>query len=211
MTALSTSGRILKYAPGPRIEEENDHMAMPTRIARRWTLGELHRLPDDGNRYELVHGDLFVTPPPSLDHQELVHVLADLLRPFVDAERLGQLRFPRDVVRFGRHSEVEPDLMVRPRAARRPKSWASVPRPILIVEALSPTTRRRDLEEKRGLYRAEGIPDYWIVDGEERVIRVVRPDAEDELVTTRLVWHPAGASHPFTLDVSSYFRAALGS
>ena len=186
-------------------------MAMPIRIARPWTLAELHRLPDDGNRYELVHGDLFVTPAPSFDHQELVDVLAELLQPYVASQQLGRLSFPRSIVRFGRHSEVEPDLMVRPTAVRRPSSWATAPRPILVVEILSDTTRRRDRVEKRTLYVEQGIPDYWIVDGEERCIQVVRPGEEEIEAATRLVWHPAGASEALTLDVAEYFRVALGS
>lgn len=184
-------------------------MAMPNRVAQ-WSLAELHRLPDDGNRYELVHGELLVTPAPSFEHQELVAVLSDVLIPYVTAHDLGRVRFPRSVIRFGRHSEVEPDLMVRPIPKRRPTSWANAPVPILVVEVLSGTTRRRDRLEKRALYLEGRVSEYWIIDREDRLVTVVRPGHEDVDVSTRLVWHPAGASEPFAIDLPEYFRTALG-
>lgn len=49
--------------------------------AKRWTLEELHSLPDDGNKYELVHGELFVTPPPTNEHESVVSALHSLLEP----------------------------------------------------------------------------------------------------------------------------------
>ena len=184
-------------------------MAMPERIDR-WTLSELHRLPEDGNRYELVRGSLFVTPPPSYAHQRIASVLAALLQPYVAEHGLGGVCFPRSVVRFGRESEVEPDLMVRPVPHPLPTSWEDAPLPILVVEITSGATRRRDRVEKRSLYRDASIPEYWMIDGEARMIRVVQADRDDHDVSTQLVWHPASASRPFTLDVAAFFRAALG-
>ena len=64
-----------------------------------WTLDQLHRLPDDGNKYELVRGELFVTPPPSVGHEELVAVLARILRGYVETWRLGRVYTPRSVLR----------------------------------------------------------------------------------------------------------------
>ena len=56
-----------------------------------WTLADLDRLPDDGNRYELVDGDLFVTPAPSPAHEELVYALRAILDPFTRAQRIGRV------------------------------------------------------------------------------------------------------------------------
>jgi Uma2 family endonuclease len=180
-------------------------MAMSNTI-QPWTLAELHRLPDDGNRYELVRGELFVTPPPSVEHQEIVDALADLLRPYVARHGLGRLQFPRSVVRIGSHTEVEPDLMVRPVPPMLPASWEAMPRPILVVEVMSSTTRRRDRTEKRWVYRDHGIPTYWIVDREHRTVRVVTPREEDVDRADTVTWHPEGASAPFVLDVAGLFR-----
>lgn len=184
-------------------------MAMPNSIAR-WTLSELHRLPDDGNRYELVHGELFVTPAPSFAHQEIVDALAALLQPYIWKHNLGRLVFPRSVIRVGSHSEVEPDMMVRPVSHSRPTSWDDAPLPILVVEVVSATTRRRDHVEKRALYLEAEVPDYWIVDREPRTIRVVRPGCDDADIVTTLIWHPPGATEALTVDVARLFRDALG-
>src|SRR5437879_10945231 len=91
--------------------EEGTVMHMATQT-KRWTLEELHSLPDDGNKYELVRGDLFVTPPPSEEHETILARLHALLIPYVAANALGMVYSPRSVVRFD-GSEVEPDLMVR--------------------------------------------------------------------------------------------------
>ena len=86
-------------------------MAMPA-APRRWTLDDLDRLPDDGNKYEVVRGRLFVTPAPAPRHEVVLARLARILEPYVDARKLGQVYRPRAVIRF-EDSEVEPDLMVR--------------------------------------------------------------------------------------------------
>ena len=151
------------------------HMAQTT---GGWTLPELHRLPDDGNKYELVRGELFVTPPPSVAHEELASVLGRILDRYVDAWGLGRVYRPRAVIQV-MESQVEPDLMVRPILKMVSDSWARAPLPILVVEILSGSTRRRDHVQKRELYLDVGVPEYWIVDGDERTIRVVRPGRDD--------------------------------
>ena len=93
-------------------------MALATRA---WTLAELDRLPDDGNKYELVEGELFVTPAPSPAHERLSSVLYSILLPYVRKERLGDIYTPRAVVRTN-GSEVEPDLTVRPYVSTVPET-----------------------------------------------------------------------------------------
>jgi len=175
----------------------------------RWTLAELHRLPDDGNKYELIHGELLVTPAPTDAHEELATVLNEWLAPYVKQHRLGRVYRPRAVVQY-RGSETEPDLMVRPVPARLPVRWDRAPRPHLVVEIVSPFTRRRDYTTKREFYLDLRIPEYWVVDGEERTILVVRPGMKDVRQRARLEWRPTGAAEPFVLDVMEYFREALG-
>ena len=181
------------------------HMA---RATRAWTLDELHRLPEDGNRYELVDGELFVTPAPSPAHEVLALRLREILDPYVRAHQLGDLFGPRSVVQM-LGSEVEPDLMLRPTISTVPETWAEMPLPLLVVEVLSRTTWRRDQQQKRGYYHRIGVGEYWIVDRTTRTIRVHTRD--NNFVTgTELRWHPAGASEPLVIDVESYFRDALG-
>ena len=174
-----------------------------------WTLAELDRLPDDGNRYELVDGELFVTPAPSPGHETLASHLLFILVPYVHSQKLGLLSTPRAVVR--QHgSQVEPDMMVRPATPALPQTWAEMPTPLLVVEILSQTTRRRDHVQKRAFYLRLGVAEYWIVDRFERTIRVIRPDVDDVDCDTELVWFPSGATEALRMDVAALFFAALG-
>lgn len=184
------------------------HMAL-TRT-KRWTLAELHRLPDDGNKYELVRGELFVTPAPSAEHETIAALLTHLLVPYVTARRLGLVYRPRAVVRVKRHSEIEPDLMVRQPPTSRPASWTTMPVPILVVEVISDSTRRRDHVHKRDVYMEAGIPEYWIIDASERSFTVVRSGHEDLVEHERVTWTPAGATQPLVVEVGALFREALG-
>ena len=86
-------------------------MVMPA-ATKRWTLEELHSLPYDGNKYELIHRELCVTPPPSPGHDITIARLTALLIPYVVRHALGLVFHPRSVIRW-RGSEAEPDLMVR--------------------------------------------------------------------------------------------------
>ena len=177
------------------------HMALRT---RSWTRADIDRLPDDGNRYEVLEGELLVTPAPSRAHQEIVSWLAEKLAPFVLEQRLGRLYFPRSVVVTG-ESQLEPDLMVRPRGAGA--AWESAPRPILVVEVLSPTTRRNDLTRKRAFYMAHGVTEYWIVDRDTRSVVSIRPGSAETL-TRVLSWSPTGAAARLDLDLVAMFADA---
>jgi Uma2 family endonuclease len=163
----------------------------------------LHALPDDGNTYELVRGELFVTPAPSTGHESIIGRLNAILVPYVAAQRLGHVYGPRSVVRF-EGSEAEPDLMVR--ASLSPgMSWDHAPVPILVIEVASPTTHTRDLKEKRSLYLDAGVAEYWIVDGDARTLTVVRPGAPDVAERDVVRWHPAGASEPLLVPLADVF------
>lgn len=176
--------------------------------SRAWTRVDLDRLPDDGNSYEVVRGQLFVTPPPSSDHQQVIVELNRLLVGYVASQGLGDVHQPHSVVVF-EGSQVEPDLMVRPKVVPAPL-WEDAPIPLLVVEVLSPFTRRRDLVPKRSLYHDAGVAEYWIVDPERRVIRVVRQGEPDAVAEHSIMWHPVGAAEPLVLDVRALFYDALG-
>ena len=176
---------------------------------KRWSLQELQRLPEDGNRYEVVRGELFVTPAPSFAHETIAEILHSILEPYVTAHALGRISRPRAVVRVRPHSEVEPDLMVRPTAPPG-TTWERAPTPLLVVEIASETTRRRDFFQKRQLYLDLGIPEYWIVELESRAVHVVRAGRDDEVATTELIWQGAPAGVPLRIDVAAVFREALG-
>jgi Uma2 family endonuclease len=178
-------------------------MEMATKL-KRWTLEEVHRLPDDGNKYELVRGELFVTPPPNDDHETVLARLTRILDRYVEANGLGLVYRPRAVVRF-QGSEVEPDLMVRRSLPGIKNEWERAPLPILVVEVFSPTTRRRDQVQKKSFYVDIGIDEYWMVDPDEQSVTVVRRGHEDFTVADSLEWNPAGIPEPLTLSLAEIF------
>ena len=178
-------------------------MLMATQI-KHWTLDELHSLPDDGNKYELIHGELFLTPAPTNDHETVLARLTDTLGPYVRANGLGRVYHPRAVVRL-ENSEVEPDLMVRREAPGIGKQWENAPLPILIVEVFSPFTRRRDQTYKRDFYMNARIAEYWMVDIESRTVTIVRPNEQDQIVDSELAWRPSGPSGALVIQLTDIF------
>src|SRR3954451_11221393 len=95
------------------------HMALKT---HRWTRADLERMPDDGNRYEVIHGELLVSPAPLPMHASLVYVLRRLLEPFCDREQLGLVTGENQAVVFD-DSETIPDLVVRRLPVPPPENW----------------------------------------------------------------------------------------
>jgi Uma2 family endonuclease len=180
------------------------HMALHT---QPWTLEMLHRLPDDGNKYELVRGELFVTPPPSMQHETLIAVLARILDPYVEANALGLTYRARAVVRI-KDDEVEPDLMVRQPPRSGGNDWENAPFPILLVEVISPGTRRRDFNEKRLFYSDNGVPEYWVVDADKRAVHVFRLGTAPFVVSDVLRWHPGAASTALEINLPELFARA---
>lgn len=172
--------------------------------AKVWTLEELHSLPDDGNKYELLHGELFVTPATAPDHETAIARLHAVLLRFVMAHRLGYVFSGNPVIQQG-GSEVIPDLLVRQPPAPG-SDWASAPLPILVVEVLSPSTRRRDHEYKRPYYLDEvGVPEYWIVDPDRRSITVMRPGASGYTTQDRLTWSPPRVEATLEIELDDVF------
>jgi Uma2 family endonuclease len=185
-------------------------MHMPN-LKRTWTVADLDDLPDDGNRYEVIDGELFVTPAPSLTHQRAVLELSRILGDYLKRERVGDLMIaPADVVFSGRRS-VQPDLFVMPLVnGRRPKRFEDVGRLLLAIEVLSPSTARADRVAKRTLFRDQGVPEFWVVDLDSRTIERSTPtEARPEILVDTLVWHPDGASTPLVIDLPAYFTAVL--
>ena len=177
-------------------------MLAPT---KRWLLEELHELPEDSNRYEVIRGMLFVTPAPTYSHQEIVARLTHLLVPYVTLQQLGFVFHPRAVLQYD-ESQVEPDLMVRqPHPDKGLSDWSTAPTPSLVVEVASRSTRARDKHEKRSLYSDAGVPEYWIVDGLDRTITVVRAGARELVQARGMAWHPHGATEPLEFDVADVF------
>ena len=184
-------------------------MHMPSQV-RRWTIADLDSIADDGNTYEIIGGELFVTPPPTDSHETIAARLGRIVDPYVEAHGLGLVYRPRAVIQIDEHAQVEPDLMVRQPQSSPDATWRTAPLPTLVVEVASDSTRRRDRMHKRTFYTDIGIPEYWIVDGEDRSIRIVRAGREDVVARDEYAWHP-GATNALTLRVAEVFGPKLGS
>jgi len=179
-------------------------MAVPT----YWTAEMVRHLPDDGKRYEVVHGELLVTPAPRFDHQLLVSRLAVALAQYLEQEPVGiMLTSPADIS-WGRDVLVQPDVFVVSREEAKSRDWSRIRALLLVIEVLSPGTARADCFTKRYRYQEAGVPLYWVVDGEGQRVEVWTPAAElPAIETQRVVWHPAGAAEAFTLELAELFRA----
>jgi len=166
---------------------------------REWTTDDLLDMPDDGQRYEVIDGELFVTPAPSWDHQAALGVLHLRLADYLERERVGYVFFSPADITFSPRRAVQPDLFVVPGVdGRRPRSFSEMRRLILAVEVLSPSTARLDRVKKRKLYRDEGVSEFWIVDMEARTFERSTPsDSNVEVLDAALDWRPKGASTPF--------------
>lgn len=144
----------------------------------RWTSEDLELLPDDGNRYEIVEGELYVAKQPHLHHQIVSTKVATLLQQWSDQTQLGIPIFEPGVI-FTNDNDVIPDVV-----------WISYERlltafkedgklhssPELVIEVLSPgvENERRDREVKLKLYSRRGAEEYWIVNWQERRLEVYR-------------------------------------
>lgn len=185
-------------------------MHMPA-FRRQWTVDDLQDLPDDGQRYEVIDGELFVTPAPSFSHQRALGLLHRRIADYLDREPIGYVLFAPADITFSPTRAVQPDLFVAPGVAGRfPRSWADIKHLLLAVEVLSPSTARADRVVKRALYRDEDVPEFWIVDLDSRTFERSTPaDARVEVHDERIEWLPAGASTPLVIDVAAYFAEIL--
>ena len=172
-----------------------------------YTADTVRALPDDGNRYEVVYGELLVTPAPRPWHQVLVQRLSLALGKYLERESFGSLLASPADISWGPDVLVQPDVFVVPIDEIRTLTWSRIRTLLLVAEVLSPSTSRADRFVKRLRYREAGVPLYWVVDGDERCVEVWTPGDDFPAVEReRLVWAPSGADQPFTLTLEELFR-----
>lgn len=189
-------------------------MGMPA-SARRWTAAEVRAMQDESRpapRYELIDGELIVTPSPRGAHQLVVNHLWRSLDDFVREQGVGiAVTSPADI-ELEAESVLQPDLFVVPAAyAGPPLEWVNVRALLLAVEVLSPSSVRHDRVVKRRFFQRLGVPEYWVVDVDARQIERWRPgDQAPAITTSRLEWRPAGSRTALTLDLDAFFQRILG-
>lgn len=138
---------------------------MPTGRVGKLTYADFLKIPDDGRRHEIIDGVHYVTPSPAYRHQVLLGTLHLSLGQYLAAHPLGDLVLgPFDIL-LSDYDAVEPDLLYVSHARRERITESKLQgSPDLVVEILSPSTRRRDLGIKRALYERTGVIEYWLVD-----------------------------------------------
>lgn len=183
-------------------------MGMGAFAENKWTVDRVLALPDDGNRYEVVDGELYVSPAPRLLHQWVLMQLAARLLAYVSANELGiVVPAPADI-EFGDDTLVQPDISVIPFAAGVfPATWKEVHRLLLAVEVLSASTADYDRGVKRRLYQRQHVDQYWIVDSANRRIERWLPGAaQPSIETSSFEWRPIEGIAPLGVDVAQLFE-----
>ena len=177
-------------------------MAAPT----YYTADMVRALPDDGKRYETVHGELLVSPAPRLEHQYVVLEVAARLRDYLRIHPLGQVFISPADISWSPDVLVQPDVFVTAIAEARTFDWTQIKTLLLAIEILSPSTSRYDRFTKRRLYQEYGVPWYWIVDIDGRAGEIWTPQATSPMIEQeRLVWHPQGATEPLVISLADIF------
>ena len=151
---------------------------MTSRIEPLLTIADLEAMPeDDGNRYELIEGELFVSRSPGLTHQIVSDNILYLFRSFLDKEPIGTVVTTIGLI-LSNYSGVIPDLVFFKReSTRRIVSGERLTSaPELVIEILSPGSAniRRDRVAKHRLYGKYHVPEYWLVDRDEKRVEIYR-------------------------------------
>ncbi|MGF1567337.1 MAG: Uma2 family endonuclease [Nodosilinea sp.] len=144
----------------------------------RWTVADLDLLPDNGTRYEIIDGELFMTRAPRWSHQRVADKICAALNQWSEATALGEATTAPGII-FSEVDNVIPDVV-----------WVSAERlpllldeaehltgaPALVVEVLSPgeKNKRRDRQVKLKLDASHGVQEYWIVDRRLQQVQIYR-------------------------------------
>ncbi|MBM3998834.1 MAG: Uma2 family endonuclease [Planctomycetes bacterium] len=145
--------------------------ATQPRQATLWDYEAYAAIPFDGKRHEIIEGEHFVNPAPSLYHQEVSRHVQFQLYTQIELEGLGKVIDAPVDLQLSDHDIVQPDLVIVTRERKHiltPTKIKGVPD--LVVEILSPSNSDHDLKTKRNLYARAGIPEYWIVFPDEHQV-----------------------------------------
>jgi Uma2 family endonuclease len=174
-----------------------------------WTYAEYARFPDDGNRYEVIDGEVLVTPAPGTFHQHVAANLFVAVRRYVERHGLGTVLWDVDLL-FEEGQFLRPDFLFVPASGRAGITDRGVEvTPALVVEVLSPSSRAIDLVKKPRRYRASGVPEYWVAEPGERIVHRYafgRGTTEAERVQGNLRWQPEPSLDALEIDLEKALR-----
>jgi Uma2 family endonuclease len=181
-------------------------MGMPV-TAPRYTVDDLERFPDDGNRYELLDGQLLVTPSPSLFHQVAATRIAFALADVIMRAGVGHVVGP-GVVTTPPLTQLQPDVLAFPSRFSPDAKWVEIDENWLAVEIISRSSRVYDREFKRDAYLTLGVREVWLVDPRAKSIEVCRERGTGVLESGVFTWQVPGLDLRVTIDVPSILAGA---
>ncbi|MDQ2787437.1 MAG: Uma2 family endonuclease [Chloroflexota bacterium] len=154
-------------------------MAIQRAEVRGMTYDDYCLLPDDRNRYEVIEGELTMSPSPRYRHQDTVWRLGVLLHTFVETNKLGAVvGAPMDVI-LEPNTIVQPDLLFIRRENMEIITELNIQGPPdLCIEVLSPNTGLHDRYTKKAVYARCGVPEYWIIDPAREIVSVFEIDGD---------------------------------
>ncbi len=180
-------------------------MSMPA--ALYYTAEMVRALPDDGNRYETVHGELLESPSPRLAHQIVLQRLTLTLGKYLEINKVEGLFCVDADISWGPDILVQPDLFIAdPDELQRAESWSDIQTLHLVVEILSPSSLRADRFTKRRLYQEQQIPAYWVVDVDHQQVEVWSPATLFPVVEhEQLTWRHPSAEAECVVELPKLF------
>lgn len=149
--------------------------AMGAEVITRITFEQFRELPSDGHRYELIHGEVHVTPALATRHQAVLQNLSLGLGPHVYKNHLGELWLAPLDVRLGEDTVLQPDLIFisNANAGIIREDWIAGA-PDLVVEVLSPSTAAHDRATKLWMHAEAGVPEIWFIDPSAKTVEVLK-------------------------------------
>ncbi len=134
------------------------------------------------------------------------------LHAHLERSTVGEVIFSPADVRSGPRTSVQPDVfVVRGPVRLGPRDWPDLGALLLAVEVVSPSTARADRDVKRQLYQPAGVPEYWIVDVDSRLVERWRPaDERPEILRETIEWRVEGVAEPLVIDLPALFAEAFG-
>ena len=153
-------------------------LALRKEDVRVWTYRDYYNMPDDGNRYEIIDGELFMMAAPRWKHQMILTEISNRLYNYMRGKPCHVVFSPLDV-RLALYGEkkgketnvVQPDVMVFCGNDKFDER-GGIAAPDFVAEILSPSTKKMDRQKKFKLYEKAGVREYWIIDGEKETIEV---------------------------------------
>ena len=215
MTRIGDGGLNVSRVSLPCLRRAEQTMGMPAITRQAWTRAEVLALIDANPlhtpRYELVDGELLVTPGPAGIHQKAVLQIILVLAPYLERTGVGELLTSPSDVQLEPESLVQPDLYaVPPEEGRRLIAESPARDLLLAIEVVSPSSGRHDRGKKRAYYH-RNVPEYWIFDTEARYVeRWLQNEERSERLHDRLEWHASGTAEPFVMELDRFFAKIYG-